>query len=137
VDGDQYSGSLISMRYDIFLQVTPLKDIRQGRGPCDPSATGESSAACGGTKRGHCTSDHTCDCLERWTGPNCLAYNGWDPITYDAPDRIVDVGFAPPVVVASWFLISALGILGGCLLLMVRWKRAMDGWEPVPDVTKA
>jgi hypothetical protein len=118
-------------------QVTPLKDIQLGRGPCDPSAAGETLVACGGTKRGHCTSGHVCECLPGWTGPNCLAHHGWDPIIYDAPDRIKDVGFEPPLADASWFLVFALGVLGGCLLLIVRWKKYMDGWEPVPDVTKA
>ncbi|CAB9503152.1 Beta-glucan synthesis-associated protein [Seminavis robusta] len=116
--------------------VTPLKGIQTGRGRCDPAALGEIAAACGGSSRGHCTRGAVCECDPDWTGPHCLAHRGRDPILYDSPDRITDVGFELPFVQAARFLVFALAFLGVCLFLNVRCKKKIEGWEPIPDMNK-
>ena len=120
----------------IASQLTPLKGIQIGRGSCNLAARGEIAAACGGVTRGYCTKGGVCECLPDWTGPNCMAHRGSDPIIWDAPDSIEDVGFEPPFVEAFKFLIAAFALLGGCLFMNVRWRKALEGWEPIPDVSK-
>jgi beta-glucanase (GH16 family) len=110
----------------------PLKGIQRGRGTCNPSGTGVLPANCGGGRRGRCTPGNECECKPGWTGPNCLAHEGSDPIFYDEPDRIADVGFAPPKITPS-FLFIGLGVLVFLFLMSVHWKHRMEGWKPVPD----
>lgn len=111
-----------------------MKGIQQGRGSCVPGATGVIPASCGGREHGRCTEGHVCECMDGWTGPHCLARQGSDPIAWDAPDKIADVGFEPPLADTSRFLIAALGVLIVLFIISVRWKKKMEGWTPVPDV---
>lgn len=122
-------------------KAAPLKSVQTGRGSCDPKASGSGSGmtphACGGDERGRCTSGHVCECNPGWTGPHCLAHSGRDPIAWDAPDTIADVGFEPPVADTSRFLATVLGILAAGFIILVRWKKSMEGWSPIPDAEKS
>lgn len=93
--------------------------------------------ACGGLERGRCTTGHVCECHQGWAGPNCLAHRGRDPIIYDAPEEIADIGFRPPVPDAFRFLIVALGTLILFFVIAIRWKKYMEGWTPIPEADKA
>jgi beta-glucanase (GH16 family) len=110
----------------------PLRDIQQGRGYCDPQAIGILPETCGGSQRGQCTSGSVCECRAGWTGPHCLAHQGNDPIVYDKPDKITDVGFIPPKMVSN-FLWIGLGVLVFLFLIAVQMKHRMEGWTPIPD----
>jgi hypothetical protein len=114
-------------------QAHPLKEIQVGRGRCVPGATGETPEACGGPERGLCTNRKICECLDGWTGPNCLAHNGFNPIDYDLPDNLTDLGFHAPAV-APLALIVGFGIL--VLIFLVTpmlWRERVDGYKPIPD----
>lgn len=119
-------------KYKTAEDLFPLHGIQQGRGACDPRATGILPETCGGTQRGRCTAGGVCECRQGWTGPHCLAHSGTDPIVYDEPDKIRDVGFSPPKMVSD-FLWIGLGVLVLCFLLAVRLKHRMEGWMPIPD----
>lgn len=111
-----------------------MKGIQKGRGECDPGMTGEIPAACGGPERGRCTQGKVCECKVGWTGPHCLANRGFDDILWDAPDKITDVGFEPPLAYTSRFLIVALALLISLFVISIRWKKRMEQWTPIPDV---
>lgn len=113
----------------------PLKVVQVGRGICDPSAKGVTAASCGGKERGRCTSGGVCECSTGWIGPHCLAHRGRDPIPYDQPDEISDIGFVPPVVSSFKFLLGALGTVFIGFFLSVRLKKSKQReWTPIPDV---
>jgi hypothetical protein len=114
--------------------VRPLKGIQRGRGPCVPGSRGVSRDSCGGPQQGTCTQGRVCECLEGFTGPHCLARQGGDPVLYDQPDTIRDVGFVPPLVGPA-FLIGTLFGLVTLLLAVARCKIRFDGWSPIPDVS--
>lgn len=121
-----------SHHFSLSKQVHPLKEIQVGRGPCVPGATGETQDACGGPERGRCTNRKICECLDGWTGPNCLAHNGFNPIEYDLPDKITDLGFHAPAV-APLALIVGFGILFLIFLVTMLWRERLDGYKPIPD----
>ena len=113
-------------------QAHPLKEIQVGHGPCVPGATGESPDACGGLKRGRCTNRKVCECLDGWVGPNCLAHNGFNPIEYDVPDNLTDLGFRAPAV-APVALIVGFGLLVLIFLVTpIIWRERLDGYKPIP-----
>lgn len=114
-----------------------MKGVQVGRGACDPAATGATADACGGEERGRCTSGHVCECHRGWAGPNCLAHDGYDDIVWDPPEQITDVGFEPPMANTSKFLMIALGLLVAGFIVVVRWKKFMEGWTPIPDDDKS
>ena len=93
-----------------FVQNAPLKPIQNGGGACTPSAIGVSPASCGGPTRGTCAGN-TCTCKSGWTGPNCLAHDGSDPINWDAPTTIADLGFqAPTLTPLLWTMFMVIGV---------------------------
>jgi beta-glucan synthesis-associated protein KRE6 len=106
--------------------VHPLKEVQVGGGRCDPKIGG----ACGGEIRGQCRQGGVCECTELWTGPHCLAHRGMDPIIYDAPDRISDLGFILPGV-APFALLAGMGVLGVMLLINIQWRSRLDKWKPL------
>ena len=111
-----------------------MKNIQVGRGSCDPAVSGAVADACGGEQRGRCTSGRVCECLPGWTGPHCLAHRGWDPIAYDAPDQLSDIGFNLPAVKSFRFLLIALGLLVVGFVIMVRRNKLdKEGWTAIPD----
>jgi hypothetical protein len=114
--------------------VHPLKGIQRGRGQCMPGSPGISRDSCGGPQQGTCTQGKVCECMEGFTGPHCLARQGNDPVLYDQPDTIRDVGFVPPLVGPA-FLIGSLLSLAALLLAVARWRIRFDGWSPIPDVS--
>ena len=111
----------------------PLKPVQTGGGNCDPSVNDDSVYACGGEMKGRCTRAKKCECYQGWTGPHCLSHDGYDPIMYDQPDKISDLGFVPPSVVPK-FLIGCFAVLVILLFAALVWKRKFDGWTPIPDV---
>ena len=106
--------------------------MRTGGGRCDPKATGVKLEACGGSERGTCTSKKVCSCSGNWTGPNCLAHNGFNPIEYDVPDTMSDIGFRPPGVVPMALLVG-LGVLVFSLFVTLRWRERFDGYHLIPE----
>lgn len=119
--------------YKTDRDIHPLKGVPHGDGVCNPNDKGSSVAACGGINRGRCTSGRVCECLDGWTGPHCLAHQGEDPVPYDQPDSIADVGFIPPKVLPS-FLMAGLVALVIFFLVVLQWRHQMQGWTPIPDV---
>eukprot|EP00980_Cylindrotheca_fusiformis_P004108 scaffold894_cov153-Cylindrotheca_fusiformis.AAC.4 len=111
----------------------PLKAIQRGRGYCNPRATGVSRDSCGGPDRGTCTKGSVCECKEGWTGPHCLAADAHDPIAWDIPDKISDVGFVPPSLFPRGLLVG-LFLVAVILLMAVQLRTRLRGWQPIPDV---
>jgi len=120
-------------QYKTEQDVRPLRGIQRGGGVCHPHETSTAPTACGGMKRGRCTAGRVCECQPGWTGPHCLAHQGSDPILYDQPDRITDVGFVPPRV-APLFLLLGGGILVLLLVSALMSRHRLEGWTPIPDV---
>lgn len=106
-----------------------MRVIQQGRGECDPRVLD----ACGGDDRGRCTAGSVCECYTGWTGPFCLAHEARDPILYDVPDTLADVGFDPPGV-APVGLFIGLTLLILLFVVAVQCRRPMQGWSPIPEV---
>mmetsp|Transcript_24418 Transcript_24418/g.48624 ORF Transcript_24418/g.48624 Transcript_24418/m.48624 type:complete len:600 (-) Transcript_24418:529-2328(-) len=81
----------------------PLKKIRVGGNRCDNDEN------CGGSRHGVCNIDKTCECLKGFTGPLCLAYDGFDDVTYDEIPLpfIVD----PPLIPFSLRLMFVIMII--------------------------
>ncbi len=113
--------------------VRPLKGVQRGGGICLPSAAGVIPDACGGDERGRCTAGKVCECRAGWTGPYCLAPQGRDPILYDEPDSILDVGFIPPRVFPMFLAIGGILLLI-LLLLTIAGRRRLESWSPIPSV---
>lgn len=116
-------------------QVHPLKGIQTGRGLCNTQAIDNSSDACGGPARGRCSPGRECECFVGWTGPHCLSHRGFDPILYDQPDKISDLGFIPPTV-APMTLVVGLCALAFSMAILLQWRHRFDGWTPIPDGPK-
>ena len=57
-------------RYKLSNESRPLLPIQNGGFPCS------NDMACGGIRRGRCSTNGSCKCLDGWTGPNCLAHVG-------------------------------------------------------------
>ena len=108
--------------------------VQTGRGGCVPGTEGESADSCGGSRRGRCTAGRVCECMPGWTGPHCLARTGRDPILYDAPDDITDIGFEPPHSSVARFLFGALALLGASFAIFVGRRKSLEGWTPIPEV---
>jgi beta-glucan synthesis-associated protein KRE6 len=113
----------------------PLLKIQRGQGPCNPRVTNSNTLdTCGGPERGRClASSKTCECMPGWTGPHCLAHQGYDPILYDEPDHITDVGFVPPRT-APRFLVCGMGLLFLLLVVVGRYRKSLDYYSPIPEV---
>jgi hypothetical protein len=112
----------------------PLRKVEQGLGNCSPGAVGVTRDSCGGLERGRCTHGKGCECIKGWTGPHCLSREGSDPILYDVPDKITDVGFIPPDVSSARGLIVGFVVLLVVLLVATVFKRnRTEVWTPIPD----
>ena len=61
-----------------------------------------------------------------------MARTGEDPILYDQPDTIRDVGFVPPLWGPS-FLIGALVGLSTLLVAVTQCRHRLDRWMPIPE----
>jgi len=118
--------------YKVAGDIRPLKGVPSGLGTCKPSAQGNGREACGGPVHGRCTAGGVCECNSGFTGPNCLASEGNDPILYDQPDKITDVGFIPPGV-APKFLFVVLAGMAVVLFLVSQLRHRIEGWSPIPD----
>jgi hypothetical protein len=114
-------------------QAHPLLPVQAGGGTCKPGATGIKRESCGGSERGTCTSRKVCSCLANWTGPHCLAHNGFNSIDYDQPDTMSDIGFRAPGVVPLALLVG-LGVLILLLFVTVRLRERLDGYKVIPEV---
>jgi beta-glucanase (GH16 family) len=114
-------------------QAHPLLPVQAGGGTCKPGATGIKRESCGGSERGTCTSRKVCSCLANWTGPHCLAHNGFNSIDYDEPDTMSDIGFRAPGVVPLALLVG-LGVLILLLFVTVRLRERLDGYKVIPEV---
>ena len=73
----------------------------------------------------------SCQCQKGWTGPNCLASEGYDNIQWDPPGKI---GFVPPTVFPMLWLLSVLG--GSFVLILAsaieyRHKAGLRRFVPV------
>lgn len=88
--------------------------------------------SCGGPEQGKCTAGRECECYRGYTGPHCLVHEGRDPIPYDQPDKLSDVGFIPPNVVPK-FLLCAFAGLVVLLFSTLQLRRHFDGYTPIPD----
>lgn len=113
----------------------PLKSVQVGLGKCDPTVSGDdvSRASCGGYERGQCTNGKVCECKMGWVGPHCLSSFGSDPIVWDEPDKLTDVGFVPPYFVSKPLLIGLTAVLLS-ILIAAKLRRHLEGWTPIPDV---
>ena len=121
--------------YKTEYDAIPLQPIQRGGGSCDPGAVGLSPSSCGGIERGTCTAGRVCDCQAGWTGPHCLAHDGEDPIIYDAPDTIFDVGFVPPQMAPKTLTVGLCVLIVGLLVAIVVQRRiaaAKPYYSPVP-----
>mmetsp|Transcript_31418 Transcript_31418/g.34785 ORF Transcript_31418/g.34785 Transcript_31418/m.34785 type:complete len:647 (+) Transcript_31418:99-2039(+) len=109
----------------------PLKALQRGRGLCDSLAKNPNlKTGCGGAERGNCSPAGVCECHPGWTGPHCLVHEGYDPVNYDLPDKISDLGFVPPSMTSTGLLVGFC-CLFGLLSIALFWKRWFDGWKPV------
>jgi len=119
-----------------WVKLLPHKPVQQGRGRCNPSIEPSVSKneSCGGGERGTCTLGQVCECKAMWTGPHCLAPNGFDEIAWEIPDSIGDLEIDPPLVIPrslSWGL-SVLVLMLLYTIFIVR----PQGWSSIPDVKK-
>jgi hypothetical protein len=113
----------------------PLQPIQIGRGQCDPKAVGVKPESCGGNERGICSHGKVCECQPGWTGPHCLAHAGIDPILYDQPDQITDIGFILPRFSYNFlFLAFVTLVFLFSVMLQSKVRHHLEGWRPVPDV---
>jgi len=105
----------------------PLKQIKNGGGPCSPKAKGISAEACGGPMRGICTTSG-CKCKEGFNGPACQSQAGFDDINWE-PNVTLDVvspsfGHSP----ALWY---GLGFLFIFVAVGIYKRKSLDGYEPI------
>jgi len=110
----------------------PLKGTQRGRGSCDPLVENDIlKKDCGGPERGRCSPGDVCECDSGWTGPHCLVHEGSNPVNYDLPDKISDLGFTPPSVTPIGLVVGfcALAVL---MMIALLWRRWFDGWTPIP-----
>lgn len=112
--------------------VHPLKPIANGGGRCTVDNTASDFSPCGGVKRGVCTENRVCVCRPGWTGPTCLASDGFDPIDYERRDGFADMEFTGPYFRISGIWTSLLLICIG-MTLAPTFRRRMDGWRPIPE----
>jgi len=116
----------------------PLKKIQRGHGQCVVGADGgEGKNNCGGPKRGVCSKKkQVCECLQGFTGPHCLASQASNPIVYDAPDEISDIGFIAPDATPSKPLIVLFGVAFVGLIAVMIYRRKTDGYMPIAGAVK-
>lgn len=115
----------------------PLLPIQRGRGKCTPGSNTTGPESCGGETKGTCTPHGACHCNKGFTGPNCLAADGYDPIVYESDASLADLGFSGPGLTFSAIL-AVFAILFGTMVFVVKLKKAYShpygGWKPIPDV---
>ena len=70
-------------RYTDTGQRRPLQDVNRGGGSC------KKSKDCGGPKHGACTTKSVCECKEGWTGPTCLAHDGYNEGEHAEPKAMI------------------------------------------------
>jgi hypothetical protein len=113
----------------------PLKPIQRGRGVCRPMQSNSSIDTCGGPTRGTCTGGFVCECNVGWTGSRCLVPDGRDPIIWDTPDSILDLGLVAPSFIPRPLSIGLLFLCAMLLLVVTSTGRGgKQGWTRIPDV---
>lgn len=70
-------------RYKQEGQRRPLEDIKRGGAACTKTKQ------CGGPQRGLCTEKQVCKCKDGWTGPACLAHDGFND--FENPSRATGI----------------------------------------------
>lgn len=110
--------------------LVPLKPIENGGGVCKRDVSGISALSCGGPTRGLCSASRLCECRAGWTGPNCLAPDGFDPIQYERIDGFEDLEFTGPMIIWCGLYVG-LAIMGTLVLFAPTIRRRMDGWKPI------
>ena len=108
-----------------------LLPVPKGTGNCKRDVGGVSAERCDGPTRGLCNAARKCECRSGWTGPHCLANEGFDPVKYDREDGFADLEIVGPMAIWSGLYIE-LAIMGVLGLFAPTIKRRMDGWNPVP-----
>eukprot|EP00565_Helicotheca_tamesis_P009340 CAMPEP_0185734316 /NCGR_PEP_ID=MMETSP1171-20130828/22123_1 /TAXON_ID=374046 /ORGANISM="Helicotheca tamensis, Strain CCMP826" /LENGTH=636 /DNA_ID=CAMNT_0028404277 /DNA_START=32 /DNA_END=1942 /DNA_ORIENTATION=- len=110
----------------------PLQKIARGGGSCKDSAIGQTAESCGGEGRGTCKKSGHCECKDGWVGPHCLVPDGSDPIDWEAPATIEDLGFKGPYTGSS-FLLWALAVMALFFVVLLTRRKNMSQWTPIPD----
>lgn len=106
-----------------------LKPIQRGGGACDSANV----TSCGGEIMGICSvTKRTCECQPGYTGPTCLAQEGSDPVDWDPPDTVKDIGYYGPSLTVSPFVYIAIGAVV-IMFGAIASRRKMEGWVPIPD----
>merc|ERR1712232_441216 len=92
----------------------PLLPVPKGTGNCKRDVGGVSAETCGGPTRGLCNAARKCECRSGWTGPHCLANEGFDPVKYDREDGFADLEIVGPMAIWSGLYIglAIIGVLG-------------------------
>jgi hypothetical protein len=62
-----------------------------------------------------------------------LVHDGYDPIAWDDPDKITDLGFIPPKLFPKGLLVGLIMIVVA-FLVALQLKARLQGWTPIPDV---
>jgi hypothetical protein len=62
-----------------------------------------------------------------------LSSDGYDPVAWDVPDKITDVGFVPPSMFPKGLLVG-LFLIAVALLVAVELRARLRVWTPIPDV---
>lgn len=99
-------------RYTMEGQTEPLRPVAQGGASCtqsDQCGHGSCVANDSGTRRADDAATSICQCHDEWTGPSCLAHDGYNDTVVDA--RHVTVGLLS-FVVLSLLVASVLSFLG-------------------------
>jgi len=121
-------------KFKLDTDILPLKPIQVGRGVCHPESSNSSIDRCGGPARGTCTAGFVCECKAGWTGPHCLAAAGRDPIIWDHPDSIHDLGLDAPAFIPRPLVIGLVLMFSMLLFVVSSGRRANEGWKSIPEI---
>ena len=87
----------------------PLKPVPTGEGPCKENNDTEKHS-CGGSEQGRCFKGK-CRCLKGWTGPHCLAHDGFDEIVWEKERKFYFYGPSRLTVIVSSALVGIFILL--------------------------
>ena len=124
----------MTLPFGYSFQILPLKPIQVRRGVCHPESSNSSIDTCGGPARGTCTAGFVCECKAGWTGPHCLAAAGRDPIIWDHPDSIHDLGLDAPAFIPRPLVIGLVLMFSMLLFVVSSGRRANEGWKSIPEI---